>query len=65
MLTRGDTLKAEGMIQPDDPDRVRKMQEEDMKIVQNNIQSATTYIESLVTSIKPKTVKFEEGLLSP
>jgi hypothetical protein len=37
MLTHGETLKAEGMIVPDDPDRVKRMQEEDMKIVQNNI----------------------------
>lgn len=37
MLTKGETLKAEGMLIPDDPDRVKRMQQEDMKVVQSNI----------------------------
>ena len=37
MLTQGETMKAEGMLIPDDPDRVKRMQQEDMKIVQSNI----------------------------
>ena len=37
MLTQGETMKAEGMLIPDDPDRVKKMQQEDLKVVQNNI----------------------------
>lgn len=31
LLTQGEILKKEAMIQPDEPDRVQKMQEEELK----------------------------------
>lgn len=61
LLSRGETLKAEGMIVPDAPDRVKKMQAEDLKVVQNNILSATSYVDSLVSNFKPRAVRFDES----
>jgi hypothetical protein len=55
MLTYGQTLKKEGLVQPEDPEKklqILKMhQENNRKAVEQSVKSASSYIDNVISKI--------------